>query len=190
MSQAARPAPADMMRGGGPGPRMRSLVTLLLRIGLGVLLLNSGVTGFYAQRLGRSMGGPWGSPFSQPAGNPGLEGAYALLPYLEITTALALFLGFFTVVAAVVAAFLTLAPQLLQAVVLLSLGLLANLNRPEAVILQTIGRSAIGLNLLMAVALIWLASSGDDGWSLDALMFAPRRGGVGAPVEAGPPDAS
>lgn len=190
MSKATGPAPTEMTRGRGPGPRTRSLVTLQLRIGLGVLLLNSGVAGFYAQRSGRSMGGAWGPAVSLSAGNPGLEGAYLLLPYLEIATALALFLGFFTMVAAVAAAFLTLAPQLLQAVMLLSLGLLANLNRPEAVILQTIGRSAIGLNLMMAVALIWLASSGDDGWSLDALMFAPRRGGVGAPVKAGPPDAS
>lgn len=175
MPEPLTPAPEAPPWVNGPGYRTRSLIVLILRLGLGVQLLNSGVAGFYVSQLATNAGPSWGRGYPRTGIYPGTESAYQFLPYLEIVTALAVLLGFFTVVAAAAAAFQSLAPALFQSVVLLGSGLSTNPNGYDMLFVQSLAHGTMIMNITVAAAVIWLAASGGDGWSLDALMFAPRR---------------
>jgi uncharacterized membrane protein YphA (DoxX/SURF4 family) len=162
----------------GPSLRVRSLITLLFRLGLGLHLLNSGVTGFYMNQLSgtRSMG--WSPPNARGMIYPGTEVLYQVLPYVEIVTALALLLGFLTTVAAALAAIEALAPLLFRSVVLLLGGLntnVVNVYGPDPMGFEALTCGTTFLTLIVASALIWLSGSRCNIWSLDEQMFASRR---------------
>ena len=160
----------------GPSLRVRSLVALLLRFGLGVQLLNAGVVGFFLNQAGRPGGmTPWGSGYGQTGVDPGALIAYGYLPYIQIVTALALLLGFLTVTAATVAALVTLAPSLFESVILMGNGLGTHPGAFDSLVTHSVVHGAMVVNLFLAVSVIWLAASGCNVWSLDGLMFAPWR---------------
>lgn len=159
----------------GPSLRVRSLVALLLRFGLGVQLLNAGVIGFFLNQAGRPGGMPtWGSGYGRTGIDPGALIAYGYLPYIQIVTALALLLGFLTVTAATLAALVTLAPSLFESVILMGNGLSTNPGAFDSLVTPAVVHGAMVVNLFLAVSVIWLAASGCNVWSLDGLMFAPR----------------
>src|SRR6478609_643038 len=87
-----------------PGPRVRALVALMLRVGLGLSLLNRGMTRYMIQKRNTSNGSPFGSTMFAPD----LSLFYHYLATAEMAIALALILGFFTAAAAVLTAMVTL----------------------------------------------------------------------------------
>jgi uncharacterized membrane protein YphA (DoxX/SURF4 family) len=178
ISEPARPA--------GPHPAASGLVAVILRLTLGLSLLDDGITHYLIGGPGGPRFNPYFGPFSpNPAGLPnfpGWEDFTRLLPYLEIIVGVALILGFFTTVAASAAA---LWPLLLR-VMKVAFVLIAGPAEPNIVMsLAPVGmyQQATLPLLLMALALIWLASSGTNPFSLDALM---RRRSAVADEPAGP----
>ena len=166
MSDAPRPAATDPLT---PGPRTRSLIALVLRFGLGVHLLNVGLTGFLFLTM---QGG--GGPSGRYGVYPGTEGALAYLPYVQIVVGLALVLGFLTNVAAALAALVALAPGVAEMVVLLASGPSMNpYSRPDSFFMAVLSGGGAA-NVLLTVAVIWFSHPAVNAWSLDALMFARR----------------
>src|SRR5258708_3349396 len=99
------PAPAPSPdRVPEPRPWVRSMVAIMLRVGLGVNLLNGGLLGYLTARRGGSTasGLAW-STLLGPAAVAGVLEHDLLVPIVQIAVGLALILGFFTVTAAVVA---------------------------------------------------------------------------------------
>src|SRR5262245_59150440 len=115
MAAATPPALPDDY---APGPRLRSLIALVLRAGLGFQVLNAGMTGFLHKSLTGGTGPLGSTVFARMGVYPGSEGAYPYLPYVEVVVGLALLLGFLTTVAAAVAAVLMMFPALAEAFVL------------------------------------------------------------------------
>src|SRR5262245_30067472 len=97
-----------------PGPRVRSLVALILRTGLGLQLLNSGLTGFLYVNMGRNLRPGMGGAFERFGISPGSEEMFRAVPYVQIVIGLALLLGFMTTLAATLAALLVEFPAIAQ----------------------------------------------------------------------------
>jgi hypothetical protein len=149
------------------------MIAVLLRVGLGVSLLNGGLIGYLTARRGGSTasGLAW-STLLGPAAVAGVLENDLLVPLVQITVGLALILGFFTVVAAVVAGFLVLSGPIFQFLAILSS------SRPTGN--QDLAMQALvttgSINLLLLVsAVLWLTPIEGTPWSLDALIFAHRR---------------
>jgi hypothetical protein len=103
------------------------------------------------------------------------------IPYVQIAIGLALILGFFTVIATVVAGFLIVSGPILQL-----LAILSNSDPTRITNLEIQGMMVttgpIDL-LLLVVAVLWLTPTEGTPWSLDAMIFARRRTSPGtAPV--------
>src|SRR3954464_7517133 len=82
-----------------PRPWVRRMVALILRVGLGVCLLNGGLLGYLtAQRGGASASGLVWSTLLGPSSVASVLEHDLLVPYVQIALGLALILGFFTVV--------------------------------------------------------------------------------------------
>jgi uncharacterized membrane protein YphA (DoxX/SURF4 family) len=177
MTATARPDAADPPL--TPGPRTRSLIALVLRLGLGIHLLNVGLTGF----LFLTMQG--GGPPGRAGVYPGTEGSLMYLPYLQIVIGLALVLGFLTNVAAALAAVVALAPGVAEMVVLLTIGSSMNPYARSDSFLMSIVSGGGAANVLLTVAVIWFSQPAVNAWSLDALMFA-RRANPPRPKAKGP----
>ncbi|MGE3818882.1 MAG: hypothetical protein AB7I30_05560 [Isosphaeraceae bacterium] len=177
-----------------PDARTRNVVTLLLRLGVGLPLLNSGLKGFWMVRSGRSS--PFGTGSSASfVSITGMDGIYLFLPYAEIVIGLAVLVGFLTIAAVAASVALSLLPMLLYALAMITSGGAIDSFGPRGnvyyAIEDALTRSGSTGTLLVGVVLIWLASVGWNGWSLDGMMFQPRRDhaepGVVAPSRTNPP---
>src|SRR5438309_7477543 len=81
-----------------PRPWIRGMVAVLLRVGLGVSLLNGGLLGYLtARRGGTTAAGLAWSTLLGPASVAAVLEHDLLVPYAQIALGLALILGFFTV---------------------------------------------------------------------------------------------
>lgn len=168
-----------------PSPFTLGVIALILRLGLGLGLLETGLIGFLSSRTG---GRPFNPMFMNAGGGilPAGDVYQQLLPYAQIALGLALALGFFTGFAAAAAAFL----MILQPLVRTSFMLIAGQSMPNP------GMSFRGMpfmipglsfgldasNLLLTAAVLWLAPVRSNPWSLDGLMFPPRQTQTPAPA--------
>src|SRR3954447_2205803 len=104
--------------GPDPGHGIRVMVALLLRFGIGISLLNTGLIGYMNVRVpGAGMSMPVPS-----AGFTGLDPLMSAIPYLAIGLGLALILGFLTTPTSVAAGFFGLLMPLMTTVAIISNG--------------------------------------------------------------------
>src|SRR4051794_39537919 len=98
------PSAAVRVPFGEPRPWVRHMVAVLLRMGLGVSLLNGGLLGYMVARQGgaSSSGLAW-TTLLGPAAVAGVLEHDLLVPFAQIAIGLALILGFFTAISAVLA---------------------------------------------------------------------------------------
>jgi hypothetical protein len=177
----AGPAPAaPVPPATAPPPWARATVALLLRLGLGVSLLNGGLIGYLAARRGGTAYGVAWSTLLGPAAVAGILENDILVPFCQIAIGLALVLGFFTVIATVLAGLLIVSGPIFQFLAILS-NSSATLSGNEMVTQVFVSTGSINLLLLVA-ALLWLTPMEGTSWSLDALIFAHRRRGHEAPA--------
>jgi uncharacterized membrane protein YphA (DoxX/SURF4 family) len=179
--------PTPILVSHDPGPRVRALVALVLRVGLGLTLLKRGVVDHLSLNGATSPGFlPTRAPISID-----LELSFHYLAYAEMALGLALILGFFTTVAAVLAAFLQLGTPLLQTIITLSAHFVQARGMNVSVVLGLYEASATS-NLLMVAAVLWFSPVTSNPWSLDQLIFVRREGpirpGTGAPASTPAPD--
>jgi uncharacterized membrane protein YphA (DoxX/SURF4 family) len=132
---------------------VRSLAVLLLRCGLGVNLLNSGLIGYMIMRNGA----PGSTTY--------------LVPYVQIFLGIALILGLFTTVAAVGAGLLMIVQPLIQTITMLSGGFPGNPFGRGPAAFQWFAESMTLGNLLVATAVLWLSARARNPWSLDNVIF-------------------
>jgi hypothetical protein len=150
------------------------MVAVLLRVGLGVNLLNGGLLGYLAARRG---GGGIGSSLAWstllgPAAVAGVLEHDLLVPFVQVTVGLALILGFLTVVAAVAAGFLVLSGPIFQTLAILSSSQpTGNLDMAMHALITTGSINP----LILVAAVLWLSPVEGTPWSLDALIFSHRR---------------
>jgi hypothetical protein len=149
------------------------MVAFMLRIGLGVNLLNGGLLGYLTARRGGSTasGLAW-STLLGPAAVAGVLEHDLLVPFVQIAIGLALILGFFTVIAAVVAGFLVLSGPIFQFLAILSS------SRPTGnldMAMQALVTTGSINPLLLVAAVLWMTPMEGTPWSLDALIFSHRR---------------
>src|SRR5438270_9364572 len=100
-------------------PRFLYFLAFILRVGLGLSLLNHGLLGYVFQsQMGGGVGAnPYTQMYAQVLGIiPGTEALHQALPYAQIAVGLALILGFMTTPAAVAAATLILFTPLMQTI--------------------------------------------------------------------------
>jgi uncharacterized membrane protein YphA (DoxX/SURF4 family) len=168
-----------------PGPKVRTLVALLLRVGLGLTMLKRGVVDYLSLTSSISPGF-----FMSRVPIPiDLEPYFHYLAYAEMALGLALILGFFTTAAAVLAGCLQLITPLLQTVVTLSTQFVQARGMNVSVVLSLYEGSGAS-NLLVVAAVLWFSPVASNPWSLDRLIFVPReRPATPAPASAAPADA-
>jgi uncharacterized membrane protein YphA (DoxX/SURF4 family) len=172
------------------------MIALVLRLTLGLGLLDDGVSGYIVSNVGGGGFNPYNPvtygrvaprpPWAVPV--PGWDEFSRALPYVEIVVGVAIVLGFFTTYTASVAALMPVLVRSLKVVYLL----LAGTSDPNLVnSLLPFGWYEQGAlpNLVVAVAVVWLSSSGDDRLSLDALIWRRTRAEEPdlTPVSAAPP---
>ncbi|MFO0908457.1 MAG: DoxX family protein [Isosphaeraceae bacterium] len=180
-SQSSEMVPPPPRMVDGPSLAARSSISLMLRLALGVQLLNGGISNFYIGQWIRGAGSSSGfGTYAQTGVFPGTEVAYSVLPFVQMAIGLAVLLGFFTSVAALLAGISASLPMLLQTFALLGADIQPSglgFRGVEQIITQTIMGCVMALNVLIASGLIWFAGSGWNAWSLDTLMFGnrPRR---------------
>lgn len=150
MSTAPQASDAD--------PRIKDLVVVLLRAGLGVHLLNDGVLAYL--RL-RAFG---------PAVN--VQNIHSALPVLQIVLGLAVILGIFTTAATLAAGLFILANPLVQTAILAGGGAGPAARGPWGLVPFSDQGSAS--QLLMAAAVLWFSTPGRNPWSLDRMVFPKR----------------
>jgi uncharacterized membrane protein YphA (DoxX/SURF4 family) len=155
-----------------PGPRVRSLIALILRLGLGLQVLNAGLTGYLHMTMPMGPGRFGNSSFIRLGVYPGSEGIYQFVPYAQIVVGLALMLGFLTAAAAAAAGAVILFPSLAQAFILTTSGMNIDPFMPQNAATQIALNSAGATNLLLVAAVLWFSTVGGNAWSLDGLMFA------------------
>jgi hypothetical protein len=154
-----------------PGRTIRIWVTLLLRLGIGLSLLSTGLAGYYGMQAGGGMGrGPWGGGPSMSVLDPFMSG----LPYLAIGLGLGLILGFLTTASAIGAGFFSL---ILPTYAIIQTVMLGTTGTPNfrggwgndqfmAMMMMTSLP-----NLLTNAAMIWLSPLENNPFSVDALIF-------------------
>jgi hypothetical protein len=148
-------------------------IALLLRVSLGLGLLNLGLVGYLSSRfgggVGRGMGGMRGF-----GGIPGMASAAPLealqfVPIVQIAVGLALVFGFFTTYAALAAGLVAILEPAMTTIMILGSGTMAG---PQGMFNLYFG-SAWGVDsvrLLLIAAIAWLSSSGINPFSIDALV--------------------
>jgi uncharacterized membrane protein YphA (DoxX/SURF4 family) len=152
-----------------PGPRVRGLVALALRLGLGLTLLRRGIVNYLSLSSTISPG-----PFVQRVPIPiDLELYFQYLAYAEMALGLALVLGFFTTAAAVLAACLQLVTPLVQTVFTMTTQFGQGRGMGVSAVLGLYEASAAS-NLLLVAAVLWFSPVASNPWSLDRLIFVPR----------------
>jgi hypothetical protein len=155
-----------------PLPWVRQMIAVLLRLGLGITLLDGGLLGYVMARRGGQASGLGWTTLLGPAAVAGVLENDLLVPFVQIAIGLALILGFFTVVSAILAGFLILSGPIFQFLAILSSSGPATNSALMMQALVTTG----SINLLLLVAaVLWLTPIEGTSWSLDALIFAHRR---------------
>ena len=168
-----------------PGPRIRQMVALMLRLALGISILNAGM----ARHLGARM-------TNQVPGLTMLNGTsefLSALAYTQVAIGLALIVGFLLTPAAVGACLLILLAPVFQIAMEVGYGNSGQsfLNDPFFV------ASSITMPILMlpAALVLWFSPVANHPYSVDALISARTRemtairppGMTAAPAEAGSP---
>jgi hypothetical protein len=166
----SEPSPGGFL-GPDPGRSIRVWVALLLRVGIGLSLLSTGLAGYFGMQGGRLGGGSWGMGPSMSMLDPFMSS----LPYLAIGLGLALILGFLTTASAIGAGFFSLILPLF-AIVQIALAGPSNTFAPGggwAGNQQFLGMlmSMTLPNLLTNAAMIWLSPLENHPYSVDALIF-------------------
>jgi len=194
--------------GPDPGLPIRRWVAMLLRLGIGLSLLSSGLAGYRGATAGAGLRppSPLGGPFSQ---NPfgALGPFFTAAPYFEIGLGLALVFGFLTTASSIAAGFFTLLAPAVVAVQFATTGATTGggmfPNNPNFTMLMMLGAGGGSFlpGLLANAALIWLSPLENHPYSVDALIFgraAPEPFQVPRPADepaspgapgAGPPPA-
>jgi uncharacterized membrane protein YphA (DoxX/SURF4 family) len=165
--------PNTASEGPEPSAMIRALVATLLRVGLGLNLLNTGLLGYMAKNAGAGMFGglPPGATIPIPSGS---DVYYQIISCGQIAVGLALVLGFFTTLAALLAGASILIAPLIQSVVLISGGATMNpYSNPGFVFLNMLS-SGTTTNLLTSAAVLWFSTIKNNPWSLDALILSVR----------------
>jgi uncharacterized membrane protein YphA (DoxX/SURF4 family) len=157
----------------GPPPWVRPTVAVLLRLGLGVSLLNGGLLGYLSAHRGISAPGLAWSTLLGPAAAAGALQHDALVPLVQIGLGMALILGFFTSVSAAGAGLLILSGPIFQFLAIL--GNSGASGDGADLQMQALVSSGTTNLLLLVAALLWLTPGDGTPWSLDALIFAHRR---------------
>jgi hypothetical protein len=158
-------------------PRFLYFLAFVLRVGLGLSLLNLGLLGYVFQsQMGGGVGAnPYTQMYSQVLGIvPGTEAFHQVRPYAQIAIGLALILGFMTTPAAAAAAVLILLTPLMQTISLLMNGGMINRNMMMGMPMQSVVSTGETSSLLLVAIVLWLSPVRMNPWSLDGLMF--RRG--------------
>jgi uncharacterized membrane protein YphA (DoxX/SURF4 family) len=158
-------------------PRFLYFLAFILRVGLGLSLLNHGLLGYIFQsQMGGGVGGnPYTQAYAQMLNiGPGTEPFHQVLPYAQIAVGMALILGFMTTPAAVAAGIVILLTPLMQTIALLLNGAMVNRNMMMGMSMQSVMTSGEMSSLLLAAIVVWLSPVRTNPWSLDGLMF--RRG--------------
>jgi uncharacterized membrane protein YphA (DoxX/SURF4 family) len=183
--------------GPDPGHGIRVLVALLLRFGIGISLLNTGLMGYLNVRVpGSGM-----TTVIPGAGFTGLDPLMSAIPYLAIGLGLALILGFLTTPTSVAAGFFGLLAPLMTTVAIISNGM-AGMGGvggwpgrfggdPFQYMSMVMGLSTYLPSLIPQIALIWLSPLENHPYSIDALIFGrsaveivPPRPVIQEPTEA------
>jgi uncharacterized membrane protein YphA (DoxX/SURF4 family) len=165
MAVSASESPRWGQFGPDPGRSLRVWVTLLLRFGIGLSLLSTGLAGYFGASTG--FAAPGRNSFSMI--DPFLSG----LPYVAIALGLALVLGFLTTASSIAAGFFALIPLLLSMVQLAfsaRSGLPGFGGRWGNDYIAMMGLAGVS-NLLPNAALIWLSPLENNPYSVDAMIF-------------------
>ncbi len=189
---SSAPAPWEAL-GPDPGRAIRRWVAFLLRMGVGLSLLGSGLVGYFGAQNGMVGARPWLQSPSASMLEPFLLG----LPYVAIGLGLALILGFLTKVASIAAGFFSLLVPIFAIIEVV----LAGRGTPGNWQFYTPG-SGVASNLavmmttnlptlLTQAALIWLSPLENHPYSVDALIFGRNEMEPAPPAEvpARPEDA-
>ncbi len=145
---------------------------MLLRLGIGLSLLSTGLAGYFGLQAGgmRMGGGPWGGGASLSMLDPFMSG----LPYLAIGLGLALILGFLTTASAIGAGFFSLILPIFVIIQTVSMGSTGGFNMGgrwgNDQFLAMMMSSSLP-NLLTNAAMIWLSPLENNPFSVDALIF-------------------
>jgi len=179
----------------GPFPAL-PVIGLLFRLSLATSFLYSGLMIYLTQRFVTARGMPLNynpympQSFANALGNvPGLEPLKLLLGPLQIGIGVALALGFFTAWAAALAGFVLIIPSLTHIVLMMNAaGMPGDPNAIMTMALSGASQNLTSERVFLAAAVIWLAASGYNPMSLDALIFKRSRTlearvGYPAPVE-------
>ena len=160
-------APSDHSQGEAfgldPGPRIRQLAALMLRLALGVSLLSAGL----ARHLGARM-------TNQVPGMVMLDGPGSFLSslaYFQIGLGLALILGFLVTAAAGACLHLLVIPAYQMFMELSSGGRFASWNDPYVVATSQM----LPILMVPGVLMLWLSPVANHPFSVDALIFARAR---------------
>jgi hypothetical protein len=182
---APTPLPAAPPRAAaGPAPWVRATVAVLLRLGLGVSLLNGGLMGYQVAQNGTGGSGStlaWSTLLGPGAVASALEHDL-LVPVVQIAIGLALILGFFTVLTTIAAGLLVLSAPIFQFLAILSSS--SAPSTAEQVAMQALATTGSINLLLLVAAVLWLTPPDGTPWSLDYLIFAHRRAAARPPTAA------
>jgi hypothetical protein len=166
--------------GPDPGHGIRVMVALLLRFGIGISLLNTGLIGYMS---GRGAGGT--TAFSIPSASfTGIDPLMSAIPYLSIGLGLALILGFLTTPTSVAVGFFGLLMPLMTTVAIISNGTVGPGvmgfggggpgrfgGGPFQYMITMMELSIYLPSLIPQIALIWLSPLENHPYSIDALIF-------------------
>ncbi len=172
-SPSMNPTPRGTL-GSDPGPSVRRWVALLLRLGIGLSLLNTGLAGY----IGAARGGPGMNAGMPGIAPPGMEALFSALPYVTIALGLALILGFLTTASAVASGFYSLMTPLFMTIRIVSSGAAIGWPNPAGglgdpflgMLMMTTGLTG----LLPQAALIWLSPLENHPYSIDALIYGRK----------------
>ncbi len=183
MAMSTTDEPTRGLQGPDPGPIIRCWVAMVLRVGVGLSLLNIGIAGYMATQPGPGGPGLMVINTNFPAITPFIGG----LPYAAIALGLALILGFLTTFTAIATACFFLLVPVLTAVSFLGSGpgLARGFGPGPDLPIGAILIAAFYLpSLVPQVLLIWMSPLANHPFSVDALIFG--RAPVADPSETPP----
>ena len=165
-----------------PGRTIRIWVTLLLRIGIGLSLLSTGLAGYFGLRAG---GNGW-RLYGPGASMAMLDPVMSSLPYVAIGLGLALILGFLTTASAIGAGFFGLILPVFAIIQIAaggqSNGFMGGRGGGDEFLTMMMSMSLP--NLLTNAAMIWLSPIENNPYSVDALIFGRNEMEPDAPAPA------
>jgi len=156
--------------GPDPGRIIRIWVALLLRFGIGLSLLGTGLASYRGMPVGGGPGGFPGPGGPSSAIDPFLSG----LPYLAIGLGLGLILGFLTTASAIGAGFFSLIIPFFAIIQVALVGTSNGFGVPYALGNDPFFHAATVMmlpNLVANAAMIWLSPLENNPFSVDTLIF-------------------